>query len=85
MQDKVTWVGEREAETAILISSKKTEVMQANTNNQAILNVNLKALKEVVGSTGDVSPRIGKARTAFRILGNVCRTGRIYSIQRLGF
>ena len=44
MQDKLTQVERRAAETGLIISTKKTKVLKANTNNQAYLNVNSTAL-----------------------------------------
>ena len=44
MQDKLTQVERRAAETGLIISTKKTKVLKANTNNQANLNVNSTAL-----------------------------------------
>ena len=90
MQDKLTQVEKRAAETGLIISTKKTKVLKGNTNNQANSNVNSTALEEVdnftylgcvVDSTGgselDIKTRIGKARTAFRMMETIWRTGTI--------
>ena len=90
MQDKLTQVEKRAAETCLIISTKKTKVFKANTNNQANLNVNSTALEEVdnltylgsvVDNTGgselNIKTSIGKARTAFRMMGTSWRTGTV--------
>ena len=96
MQDKLTQVEKREAETGLIKCTKKTKVLKANTNNQANLNVNSTALEEVnnftylgsvVDNTGgselDIKTRIGKARTSFRMTGTILTTGTINTKIRL--
>ena len=90
MQEKLTQVEKRAAETGLIISTKKTKVLKANTNNQTNLNVNSTALEEVdnftylssvVDKTGgsklDIKTRIGKARTTFRMIETIWRTETI--------
>ena len=91
MQDKLTQVEKTAAETDLIISTKKTKVFKANTNNQVNLNVNSTSLEEVdnytnIGSVVDntggsdldiLKTRIGKARTAFRMMGTISLNTRI--------
>ena len=79
MQSKI--IEKKAAETCLIISTKKSKMLKVNTNNQANLSVNSTALEEVdnftylgsvvdntSGSELDIKTRIGKARTAFRMM-----------------
>ena len=80
----MTQVKRRAAETGISINTMKTNVLKSNTKTRADLTVNGQNLKEVDsityigsevdklgGSDKDVKIRIGKARTAFNMMGSI--------------
>ena len=90
MEEKLSCLEERAAETGLIISTKKTKVLKANTTNQAKLKVKSTPLEEVDsftylgsimdsqgGSEKDIICRIGKARTAFRMMSPIWRAGNI--------
>ena len=90
MQEKLTELEKRASETGLVISTKKTKVLKANTNSQASVHVNAATLEEVnsftyLGSTVDgmggseldIKNRIGKARSAFRMMETIWRAGNI--------
>jgi hypothetical protein len=79
----LTQVKRRAAETGISINTMKTKVLKSNTKTRADLTVNGQNLEEVDsitylgsevdnlgGSDKDVKIRIGKARTAFNMMGS---------------
>jgi predicted adenine nucleotide alpha hydrolase (AANH) superfamily ATPase len=80
----LTQVKRRAAETGISINTMKTNVLKSNTKTRADLTVNGQNLEEVDsityigsevdklgGSDKDVKIRIGKARTAFNMMGSI--------------
>ena len=80
----MTQVKRRAAETGISINTMKTNVLKSNTKTRADLTVNGQNLEEVDsityigsevdklgGSDKDVKIRIGKARTAFNMMGSI--------------
>ena len=84
IQEHLTQVKRRAAETGISINTMKTNVLKSNTKTRADLTVNGQNLKEVDsityigsevdklgGSDKDVKIRIGKARTAFNMMGSI--------------
>ena len=90
MQDKLEQVEKRAAETGLSINQNKTKVLKSNTKSQASLMVNTQALEEVEsftylgsvvdnlgGSDKDVKIRIGKARTAFNMMGSIWKARNI--------
>jgi uncharacterized surface protein with fasciclin (FAS1) repeats len=90
MQEKLTQVERRATETGLSINSKKTKVLKSNTKTQADLTVNGQNLEEVDsftylggevdnlgGSDKDVKIKIGKARTAFNMMGSIWKARNI--------
>ena len=90
MQEKLTQVERRAVETGQSINTKKTKVLKSNTKTRADLTVNDQNLEEVDsfnylggevdnlgGSDKDVKIRIGKARTAFNMMGSIWKARNI--------
>ena len=90
MKDKLAILEERAAETGLIISTKKTKVLKANTTTITSLKVKATPLEEVDsftylgsvmdrlgGSEQDIKCRIGKARTAFRMINTIWRASNI--------
>lgn len=90
MKNKLKVLEERAAETGLVISTRKTKVLKANTNCRTSLEVKSTPLEEVEcftylgsimdsmgGSEKDMKSRIGKARTAFRMMSPIWRASNI--------
>ena len=90
MQEKLRAVEQKAAETGLHISTQKTKVLKANTKTLASFTVNHQLLEEVHsfiylgsevasegGSEGDVKRRLGKARSAFGMMGTIWRASNI--------
>ena len=72
MQDKLTQVERRAAETGLHINTKTTKVLKSNTKTRADLTVNCQNLPNK-----DVKIRIEKARTAFNMMRSIWKARHI--------
>jgi hypothetical protein len=90
LQEKLTQDERKAAETGLHINTKKNKVLKSNTKTRADLTVNGQNLEEVDfftylgnevdnlgGSDKDVKIRIGKARTAFNMMGSIWKARNI--------
>ena len=90
VQEKTTSVETTALQTGLRISIKKTKVLRANTPNQTPVEIQGQPLEEVDsftylgsvvdgngGAERDVTSRISKARTAFFMLSNIWKEGKI--------
>ena len=90
MQEKLTQDERKAAETGLHINTKKIKVLKTNTKTQADMTVNgqisgrsrllylpWKRSRHLGGSDKDVKIRIGKARTAFNMMGSIWKARNI--------
>ena len=96
MQNKTTSLDENASRTGLRINIKKTKVLRANTKQKESIHLKGKILEDVeeftylgstVDNTGgtdkDVKARIGKARTAFTLLGKIWKARNIAEKTKL--
>jgi hypothetical protein len=90
LQEKLTQDERRAAETGLHINTKKIKVLKSNTKTRADMTVNgkisgrsrllylpWKRSRHLRGSDKDVKIRIGKARTAFNMMGSIWKARTI--------